>query len=104
MTAAAWKLMRVWPALLLAACSTTRSDLLAVKRVDRNTFEVTSHVIGALGGADEVRARNDRLATEFCAEKKQVVAVVSRHGYGGAASQDILLFRCDNGAPAVATR
>ncbi len=97
MTAAKW-LALVGPVLLLAACATTRSGVLAVKRLDRNEFEVTSHAIGTLGGADDMRAKNDRIAAAFCAEKGQDVGIVNRRGYGGAASQDILQFRCENAA------
>ncbi len=82
--------------LALAGCATTQPGLLAVKRIDRTQFEVTSHVIGSLGGADDVRAQNDRTAGEFCAQKGQPMVVVDRHSYGGVASQDILTFRCGN--------
>ena len=103
MTAAARLLTLVCPALLLAACATTRSSVLAVKRIDRNQFEVTSHVIGGLGGADEVKAKNEQIAAGFCADKGQQFTVVNRHSYGGVASQDILTFRCADTTTAIAS-
>ena len=84
----------------LAGCATTQSGVLAVKRIDRNQFEVTSHVIGSPSGVDAVMARDDRTATEFCAQKGQPMAVVDRRSYGGVASQDILTFRCGSATAA----
>ena len=78
----------------LSACTTTPGGMVAVKRIDRNQFEVTSHVIGSLSGAAGTRAEDDQLATKFCAEKGQTMSVVERHGYGGVAAQDVLVFRC----------
>ena len=90
-------------ALLLAGCATTQSGVLAVKRIDRTQFEVTSHVIGSLSGVDAVKTRNDETATKFCAQNGGPMIVVDRHSYGGVASQDILTFRCGSAPQAKAT-
>ncbi len=80
--------------MLLCGCATTRDSLLAVKRIDRNQYEITTHVIGGLSGAEAVQSRDDKIAAQYCAEKGQTMSVVERHGYGGIASQDILTFHC----------
>ena len=82
--------------LALAGCATTQPGVLAVKRVDRSQFEVTSHVIGSPAGVDRVKAQNDETATKYCQQNGQPMVVVDRRSYGGVASQDILTFRCGN--------
>ena len=81
-------------ALVLAGCATTPAGKLAVKRLDHRQFEITSHVIGSLSGLAEVQARNNDIATAYCAEKGEKMSVVNRAGYGGVAPQDILTFQC----------
>lgn len=88
--------------LLLCGCATTSTGLLAVKRVDHNQYEISSHLIGSLAGAGEVQAQDDQVATRYCAQKGQVMTVIERHGYGGLAPQDILTFRCGTAATAQA--
>lgn len=83
-------------AVVLSGCATTSDSMLAVKHVDRGQFEITSHAIGSLAGATDVQAKDDRIATKFCADKGEPMTIVARHGYGGLASQDILTFRCGN--------
>lgn len=84
----------------LSACATTPAGMRAIKRIDRNQFEITSHVIGSPSGSAAVKADGDRIATQFCLEKSQPMTVVERHGYGGVAAQDILVFRCGESAAA----
>ena len=80
--------------LTVSGCTTTLGSGLAVKRLDSNTFEVTTHMISGFPDKDGVEKKNDRIATAYCAEKQLAMTVVERHGYDGVASQDILRFRC----------
>ena len=98
----AWLIGLVLPGVLLAGCTTTREGVLAVKRLDHNQYEISRHVIGSLDGMAEVRTEDDRTATAYCADKGQAMGVVERHGYGGVAAQDILVFRC-SGPPGTKT-
>ena len=81
-------------ALLLWGCATTKGTVLAVKRIDRDRYEITSHVIGSPSGAADVKAKDDAVATKFCADKGGAMTVLERRAYSGLAAQDILTFRC----------
>ena len=41
-----------------------------------------------------MQARNNEIATSYCAEKGEKMSIISRSGYGGLAPQDILTFQC----------
>ena len=81
-------------ALAMAGCATTTQGKLAVKRLDHQRYEITDHVIGSVSGPADVQAHNNETATAYCAEKGAKMSIISRTGYGGLASQDILIFQC----------
>ena len=90
--------------LIVSGCATTGGSGLAVKRLDSNTFEVTTHVISGLSDKDGVQKKNDQIATAYCAEKRLPMSVIERRGYDGVASQDVLRFRCGGALVAKPTR